>query len=140
MGNSQAKIAVVSLLAAYFVVATVTRADAVSEEDLRRNPILHPLSDVELTEHRSRAFLGESESAYLVYEHLSANTQDRNAPIYLRLAAELGKCEAVMEIRNKLRNHEDPHLAARYFEEAKTDERTRHCFANDIFGNPLGNL
>lgn len=78
--------------------------------------------------YRSQAFLGDADAAYLVYEHLSFNALDTSAVIYLRLAAELGHCAAMFEIRNKLRNYEDPELAIRYEEAARSDPRTQPCF------------
>lgn len=117
-------IAAVLLLASPAPALAEQKRASPTNRDLR----FHPLSADELAQYRSQAFLGDADAAYLVYEHLSFNTGDPSALIHLRLAAELGHCAAVFEIRNKLRNDEDPKPAVRYEEDARADPRTQSCF------------
>lgn len=71
-----------------------------------RDIVRNPLSDDELMQARRNAFSGDGESAYLVYMQLTAHELDLDARAYLRLAAELGYCMAVHEVRDSIRNQD----------------------------------
>jgi hypothetical protein len=98
-----------------------------------RDIVRNPLSDDELMQARRNAFSGDGESAYLVYMQLTAHELDLDARAYLRLAAELGYCMAVHEVRDSIRNQDGDALALRYIKEMKKNRRAKECFSNSLF-------
>ncbi len=99
-----------------------------SAQDVPRNLIADPLSSDELADARRSAFLGDGRSAYWVYFHLSAHRLDEDAVAYLRLSAELGYCEAIFELRNKIRNQAGSDLSRGFMRESRRNPRAKHCF------------
>lgn len=99
-----------------------------SAKDVSRNIIVDPLSSDELEDARRRAFFGEGRSAFWVYLHLSAHQLDEDAMAYLRLSAELGHCEAIFEMRNKIRNQAGPELSRDFMRESRRNPRAKRCF------------
>lgn len=127
MGDSFAAMKTLPIMI-FAMLGALLVADSSSAQDVPRNLIMDPLSADELADARRKAFLGDGRSAYWVYFHLSAHLLDEDAAAYLRLSAELGHCEAVFEMRNKIRNQVGSDLSREFMRESRRNPRAKDCF------------